>query len=363
MKRTFRAAIPSAVLALALAALAGCGNSGAATEPDGTRAVPSAGELPSKVPAGTKLVVADQSENTQSALRASGELDKLPFTVEFANFTGGPAILEAFRAGAADVAGVGDTPPIQAQASGEDVPIVAAVQRSSRNTRLAVAPGANVRTLADLKDKRIAYAEGTAQQAIVLRALDKAGLTTTDVELTRLQLGDFLDAVRTGQVDVAPLGEPNLTRFIEATKAKGGEVISESETHDLSTGLSYVYARRQVLEDPAKAAAVRVYVEHWIRAQQWVSDHPKEWVDSYYVRNQHISKADGDRIVAANGIPGFPKLADLVKTQQRTIDLIKAAGELPKPLDAAKEFDLRFDPVIEKVVTDIGARTEPKDVR
>ena len=49
-------------------------------------------------------MIADQAEAQQVALRASGELERLPFTAEFANFTGGPAILEAFRAGAADVA-------------------------------------------------------------------------------------------------------------------------------------------------------------------------------------------------------------------------------------------------------------------
>ena len=52
------------------------------------------------------MVIADQSESLQSALRISGELDKLPFQYQFANFVGGPAILEAFRAGAADVAPV-----------------------------------------------------------------------------------------------------------------------------------------------------------------------------------------------------------------------------------------------------------------
>jgi sulfonate transport system substrate-binding protein len=322
--------------------LAGCGSSDAAS---GT----------------TTLVIADQSENTQNLLRASGELDKLPFEVRWANFTGGPAILEAFRAKAADVAGVGDVPPIQALAAGEDVPIIAAVRRSTRNTRLAVAPGADVRSLRDLRGKRIAYASGTAQQAIVLRALRKAGLKPSDVQLTPLQLGDFPDAIRTSQVDVAPLGEPNLTRFLEATKADGGSVLPQELTSDLSTGLSYVYARRAVLEDPAKAKAVRAYVAAWVRAQNWANSHQAEWIDTYYVQNQKISQADGERIVRANGIAGFPPLKSLVKVQQQTIDLIAATGEIER-LDAAKGFDLSFDPIITRTVEQIGASTTPKDV-
>lgn len=308
----------------------------------------------------TTLVVADQSENTQNLLRASGELDKLPFQVKWANFTGGPAILEAFRAEAADLGGVGDVPPIQALAAGEDVPIVAAVQRSTRNTRLAVAPGVDVTRLEDLRGKRIAYASGTAQQAIVLRALRKAGLEPADVRLTPLQLGDFPDAIRTGQVDVAPLGEPNLTRFLEATKARGGSVLPQELTADLSTGLSYVYVRRAVLEDPAKAKAVREYVAAWVRAQNWINSHQAEWIDTYYVDNQKISRADGERIVRANGIAGFPPLSSLVKVQQETIDLIAATGEIER-LDAAKSFDLSFDPIITRTVEQIGASTAPKD--
>src|SRR5687768_18258526 len=66
-------------------------------------------------------------------------------------------------------------------------------------------------------------------------ALDKAGLTTSDVELVRLQLADFNDAVRTGQVDIAPLNEPRLTRFL---RTPGATVIADSETDRKSTRLN-----------------------------------------------------------------------------------------------------------------------------
>lgn len=75
---------------------------------------PAQGSLPQQVPAGTKLVVADQNEALQTLIRASGVQAKLSSNVTYANFLGGPAILEAFRAGALDLATVGNTPPIQA---------------------------------------------------------------------------------------------------------------------------------------------------------------------------------------------------------------------------------------------------------
>ena len=165
-----RRTLATTAVALAALVVAACGS----TAPAGGGLAADA-PLPTDVPAGTTLVIADQAEAQQVALRASGELSKLPFTAQFANFTGGPAILEAFRAGAADVATVGDTPPIQALAAGEDVPIILARQTDPSSTQLAVTPGKNIRKLADLRGAKIAYAEGTAQQVIVLRALEKAG--------------------------------------------------------------------------------------------------------------------------------------------------------------------------------------------
>ncbi|MFC9433873.1 ABC transporter substrate-binding protein [Nocardia sp. NPDC057030] len=342
-----------AVAAVATLGLTGCANS---DKPAGPVAADT--PLPVEVPAGTSLVLADQSERLQQVLRISGELDKLPFKAEFANFVGGPAILEAFRAEAADVAWVGDVPPIHALIAGQDVPIVAAYQTSPAALKLAVAPGKSVSTLADLKGKKIAYAEGTAQQAAVLRALDKAGLKTGDVQLVRLQLAEFLDAVRTAQVDVAPLIEPNVTRLL---RTPGTSLIPDSQTEGIYGGLGYLYARRVVTQDPAKAAATRALAAAFVRANQWVNTHQDEWARKYYVDNQKVSPEDAKRIVDSLGLFTFPHLdQDLVARQQATIDAIDKAGELPKKVQAAKGFDLRYDAAITEAVTQSGAAFAPK---
>ncbi|WP_432571877.1 ABC transporter substrate-binding protein [Kineococcus sp. SYSU DK005] len=351
--RTARRVPGALAAAAALALLAACagGRADAAAERPA--------QVPRQVPAGTALVVADQSQQLQTVLAASGQDAELAADVRYANFTGGPAILEAFRAGAADLATVGDTPPIQALASGADVRIVAARRSSPDASRLAVAPGAGVRTLEDLRGKRIAYAEGTAQQSIVLRALAGASLRTSDVELVRLQLADFPDAVRTGQVDVAVLGEPNLTRFLDA--APGGSALPVEETAGTATGLSYLYARGEALDDPATSAAIADYATRWVAAWQWVNGHREEWVQRYYVENQDVSAEDGRRIVETGGTITFPPLdEDLVAVQQSTIDTIAAAGELPvDDLDARDGFDLRYAPVAADAVAAAAGLAEP----
>jgi sulfonate transport system substrate-binding protein len=154
---------------------------------------------------------------------------------------------------------------------------------------------------------------------------------------------------------VAPLNEPRLTRFLTEAAPRGGGVIDPAETADTSSGLNYLYARRAALADPAKAAALRAYVQHFVRALEWVDLHPREWVQSYYVRNQGISAADGQRIADSLGRFGFPRLDPaLVQRQQASIDVIEQAGELPGRAAAADGFDTRFD----QVIVDAVARPE-----
>src|SRR5438093_12692746 len=108
-------------------------------------------------------------------MRASGAQEKLSSTITYANFLGGPAILEAFRAGALDLATVGNTPPIQAHAAGEKILIVVARLSSEADYHFAIRPGLTVTKLEEFRGKRIGYAEGTGRQPFVLNALKQAG--------------------------------------------------------------------------------------------------------------------------------------------------------------------------------------------
>lgn len=302
--------------------------------------------LPTRIPAGTKLVVADQNEALQTLIRASGVQARLSSTVTYANFLGGPAILEAFRAGALDLATVGNTPPIQAHAAGEKIPIVVARVSSETDYFLAVRPGLKINSLEELKGKSIAYGEGTGRQPFVLNALKLAGLTRKDVKLVPLRAADFPDAIRTGQVDVAALNEPHFSRYLADFADRGASALPKQQNDRLPKSLTYLYASKKALDDPAKAAAIREFVAGWIDASRWSNNNVDAWVDAYYVKRQNLKPEDGRKIVASEGTYQFPLLASLIAKQQSLIDVIHEAGDLPKRLDAREEFDLRFDDVI-----------------
>jgi sulfonate transport system substrate-binding protein len=310
--------------------------------------------IPTVIPAGTSLVIADQNEALQTLMIASGEQARLKAKATYANFLGGPSILEAFRAGALDLAVVGNAPPIQAQAAGNTLPIVAARRNTGPDYRFALRPGIGVSSLKDLKGKRITYGEGTGRQPFVLSALKTAGLSTKDVKLVPLRAADFPDAIRSGQVDVAVLNEPHFTRYVTDFKAQGTVELSEEQYAQLPSNISYLYASPKALADPAKTAAIGDFVRHWIAANDWSERDPDAWVKAYYVEKQHLGEQDGRAIVEADGAASYPLLKDLIAPQQATIDLIYGAGDIPKRLDANEEFDLRFDPIIAQAVQGLG---------
>lgn len=306
--------------------------------------------LAKEVPANTKLIVADQNETLQVLMRASGSQKQLAAAVTYANFQGGPAILEAFRAGALDLAVVGNTPPIQAHAAGEVLPIVAVRTNDGPDYQLATRPGLTVNSLQELKGKKIAYAEGTGRQPFVLSALKLAGLSRKDVTLVPLRAGEFQTAIQTGQVDVAALTEPHFSRYLRSYADQKAGALPKAEHARLPTRTSYLYASPKALKDPAKAAAIRDFVQQWVGAGEWAARNPKAWVDAYYVKSQGLKEAEGLAIVQSEGTTRFPRLSDVIPSQQATIDLIFEAGDLPKRLNAAEEFDLRFAPVTAEVV-------------
>ncbi|SDR70925.1 ABC transporter substrate-binding protein [Actinopolymorpha singaporensis] len=351
-RRTLRAGL---ALLTGLVLLTGCGLSKADSNGSegtngsgggaGDRKLALNAPLPTTVPKGTTLTIGDPA--TQKALELSGQIDKLPFKAKWANLSGGPQTTEAFRAGALDIGSVADIPPIHATWTGLHVRIVAAKFRVDPLNhpiyQLGIAPGVKVRSLADLRGKRIAYSPGQAQGALVLRVLQKAGLKKSDVTLVELpSTGDvYPNALAGRQVDVAPIGGVAINRYLGKYGKDGGSTIP----HGLRDDPSHLYTQVATLEDPAKAAAIRAYVQYWARAQLWIDRHPQEWIDGYYVKDQGLTEEDGRWLVKVSGHPDIPAdWSDAIARQQQTVDLLARETDKPK-LTAADLFDRRFAPV------------------
>ena len=329
--------------ALALLALvAGCGANAAA---DDSAKLSLDAPLPTAVPDSAKIVVGDPA--TEVALKLSGQYDKVSKYVQFANLSGGPQTTEAFRAHALDLGSVAEIPPIHATWTGLHVKIVASKFRQDPLQhpiyKLGVAPGVSVKTLGDLRGKKIAYSPGQAQGALILKVLKKAGLTRDDVKLVELpSTGDiYAQALAGKQADVAPIGGVQIKRYL----AKYGKDGASTIDHGLRDDAGHLYGPVESLEDPAKAAAIRAYVAAWGVAQEWIDKHPKDWIEGYYVKNQGLSAADGQWLVANAGHPDIPAdWSDAIQRQQETIEML-AQETGNKVIEAKDLYDLRFQTV------------------
>ncbi|MFG3620061.1 ABC transporter substrate-binding protein [Nocardia sp. NPDC047654] len=295
--------------------------------------------LPTSVPAGTSLSVAVRT--TRVALEASGETGKLPFTVSaWPAVQAGPDVIQAFRGGSVDVATNAGIPPIHAHATGLEAKIVGVKVRDVPNYQLATAPGVTIGSIQELRGKKIGFSPGQAQGVVVLRTLRAAGLGPNDVQLVELNSPQFLTALQGRQIDVAPLGEPSLTKYLEKYRGQGATAVATPAVD----ALTVLWAPTAVLRDSAKLAAVRQFVDFWARGEVWAWEHPEEWISSYYVKDQEVSAADGRRILETTPKPYFPDNWDkAIAWEQETVDLLTGSGYFGKPFDASQLFDRRFE--------------------
>jgi sulfonate transport system substrate-binding protein len=326
--------------AAGLMALSACGSDEAGPRLELTAA------LPDKPADGTVLRVGDPA--TQVALETSGAIDDLDVDIEWANITGGPKTLEAFRADAIDIGSVADIPPLFAHWTGTDVRIVAAREtvdpQDHPTYELGVAPGVDVKSIDDLKGKKIAYSPGQAQGALVLNVLREAGLTQDDVELVEMQSVDdaFSVALAGKQVDVAPLGQTLVKTYLAKYERDGATTIPSGVRDDAWT----LYAPTSVLEDADKAAAIKEYVAAWAKAQLWISEHPDEFAKAYYEDHEGLTPEDATYVVDALGQFTVPtSWDDFIARHQVTVDtLVKEQDQ--EPLDVETLYDRRFEKAI-----------------
>lgn len=286
---------------------------------------------------------------TQTALELSGLADEIPFRIEWANISGGPQTSEAFRARALDVGSVAEIPSIHATWTDLPVRNIAYKERADPLAhpiyRFGITPelGDDVKTLADFRGHRIAYSPGQAQGALVLRALEAAGLTTDDVTLVELpSTGDVYPvALASGQVDIAPIGSTNIRRYVNQYGADGATVID----HGLRDDPGHLWAPQEVLDDPAKAEALATFVEYWAKATEWVNDHPQEWAQGYYIDREGLSQEDADYLIAQTGRQVIPASWDEVSARHTHTIALLAEATGRKAFDAELILDRRFEKI------------------
>ncbi len=292
MKTTLSIRRPFGLLLAAVAAvsLAACGsNSGSGSSNSSTTsAAAGASSATSTGPAkvsvvnasahtGPTLRVGDQAgTGAQALLTSAGLIKKLPFKIQFADFTSGPPMLQAMSGGSLDVGGVGNAPPVFAAAGGAKIKIVGALSNNPESAALLVPRGSRATSIAQLKGKKIAVAQGSSADYHLIWALKKAGLSPKDVTLEYLQPAQALAAFSSGAVDAWDVWSP----FIEQAVAQShGRIISNGDGE--TANFSYLVASESAVKNAATSKEITTYLKTLNQAHRWANSHPAAWAATW----------------------------------------------------------------------------------
>lgn len=165
-----------------------------------------------------------QKYGTLILLKTKGLLEEKPkpqgYTVEWTEFPAGPQLLEALNVGSIDFGTTGEVPPIFAQAAGAPLVYVGYEPPAPEAEAILVAKDSPLKTVSDLKGKKVALNKGSNVHYLLVKALEKEGLAYSDIEVNFLPPADARAAFEKQAVDAWVIWEPFLAAAEAATGAR-----------------------------------------------------------------------------------------------------------------------------------------------
>src|ERR1700710_621383 len=217
------------------------------------------------------LTVGDQKGGSKALLSSAKQLDGLPYKIKWKTFPSGPPLLEALNAGAIDVGGVGNTPPLFAAAAKSKIEVVTGATMGAKGDTIVVPKGSPIKSVADLKGKKVAVAEGSSANYNLLAQLAKAGLDYKDIKVQNLQPADALAAFTNKHVDAWAIWDPYTS---QAELEANARILVDGS--GLVNGLSFEAANPGSLDEKATRTALKDYLGRIAKAQSWSNTHRDE---------------------------------------------------------------------------------------
>jgi sulfonate transport system substrate-binding protein len=307
------------LLAVAALALAGCGGASAAS-----------GQV--------VLKVGDQKGGSQALLQAAGLLDGTSYKIEWSTFTSGPPLLEAANAGAIDIGGVGNTPPIFSAAANAKITVVQAGQHKGPGDAILVPGDSPIQKPEQLKGKTIGVAQGSSAHGQLLSVLNKFGIALSDVKINYLQPSDAYAAFTQHRIDAWSIWDPYTSQALLQAHARS--IVNGSS--GTANGYSFQVAATTALADSGKAAAIKDYLARIAKAQKWSDTHKDEWASAW-------SKVTGlDPAVAKASVNDgatlpIPLDDKVIASEQQLADAFAAAKVIPAKLTFAHFVDKQYE--------------------
>ena len=292
---------------------------------------------------GTTLRIGDQLHALKSSLDVAGEGKPPGYTIEWANFVGGPPIIAAQTGGSLDVGWMAETPLIFAQAAGSLVKVIAVsktIEGGGSPYALVVRPDSPIRSIAGLKGKSVSFMKGTVLHYFVARLLEEQGLSLKDIKQVQAT-GFGTGLLDKGSADAITIGEPYLTQALDAGKVR----VLASGAPPNTPGFFYLVASDAALADPAKAKAIGDLVQRVARATRRQREHPAEAAPAL-AKRYNIDAPTAEKILKRAPSSYAPISDAIIAAHQDEADLFFREGLVRKKLDARLIFDRRYDSLI-----------------
>jgi sulfonate transport system substrate-binding protein len=287
------------------------------------------------------LNIGDQAgSGAQALLTAAGLITKLPFKAHWSDFTSGPPMLQAMGSGSIDVGDVGDAPPVFAAAGGSQISVISALEANRGGSAILVPKNSPIHTVAQLRGKSIAVAQGSSSDYHLLAILSKAGLTIKDVTPDYLQPAEGQAAFASGHVAAWDVWSP----FIEQAESQDHARILANGAGITQT-YSFVVAAKAALGDPAKAAAIRNYLQLLHQAYTWAQGHESVWAATWAKATGLPQSVMSQAVKDSLSTPG-PITAAVITSEQSVANAFTAAGLIPSHVNFANYSVTTFNSIV-----------------
>jgi sulfonate transport system substrate-binding protein len=216
-----------------------------------------------------------KSSTLITLLKTEGTLEKkfapLGVNISWHEFTSGLPLLEALNVGSIDFsADVADTVPVFALAAGAKIVYVAQEAPSPTAQAILVPKDSPIKTIADLKGKKVAFAKAAGAHYLIISALNKAGLSFKDITPAYLSPADGRAAFEKGAVDAWVVWDP----FVAAVQRQSQVRVIADGSGGVADYQRYYLASTAFADTQPKL--VNLLYGELVRAGKWVKQKPKE---------------------------------------------------------------------------------------
>ncbi|MDE1140746.1 sulfonate ABC transporter substrate-binding protein [Paraburkholderia tropica] len=212
-----------------------------------------------------------KAASTLVLLKANGALEKrlapLGIKLTWNEFPAGPQLLEGLNVGAIDFGYVGEAPPVFAQAAGADFVYTAYEVPTPHAEGLVVGKQSPIKTVAELKGKKIALNKGSDVHWFLVALLQKNGIALSDIQPVYLAPADARAALQSGSIDAWAVWDP----FLAAVEAQDGARLI-TDANGIAQHHQFFLSQREFAQK--RKDAIAIALDELGKTGQWVRANP-----------------------------------------------------------------------------------------